>query len=240
VTYLIAQAEQTSVVALSGDLRAELRSIEKILSQEKQGDKMVDLQFPPEGQRVVQRFALVALAGLRASTQPGMAGILPWDFPQILLAIKHVRDRWLSDLGQERSELDRGLAWLRNQLIRHGDRFRWLTPGGNNRPARDLLGYRVPEYYLLTDEGLRELCGEHDMRAVLRALKTQDYLYHDTGRLTRKSPRIEEFGNTRPNLYWIKVSFLGEEVEFDTEEDMALGESVAIAPARTKQGDIPF
>src|SRR3989304_3770174 len=79
-----------------------------------------------------------------------------------------------------------------------------------------------------------------DTRAGLGALKTQDYLYHDTGRLTRKSPRIEEFGNTRPNLYWIKVSFLGEEVEFDTEEDMALGESVAIAPARTKQGDIPF
>jgi uncharacterized protein (DUF927 family) len=242
VTYLIAQAEQLGVAALSDDLREELRSIEKILSQEKHGDKMEDLQLPPEGQRVVQRFALVALAGLRASTQPGMAGILPWDFAQILLAIKHVRDRWLSDLGQERSETDRGLAYLRNQLIRHGDRFRWLTAGGNNRPSRDLLGYRVPEYYLLTDEGLRELCGEHDMRAVLRALKTQNYLHHDAGRLTKKSPRIEEFGNTRPNLYWIKVSSLGEETDgFDTEEDKVLGEpKVVTAPARTKQGDIPF
>ncbi len=240
--YLIAEAERLGMATLAGELRDELRSIERILIYENVDGKEVEIPLPPEGKRVIRRFALVALAGMRASTQPGMAGILPWDFVQIIVAIKHVRDRWLSDQGQEHSELDRGLAYLRNQLIRHGDRFRWLTSGGNNRPARDLLGYRVPEYYLLTDEGLRELCGEHDMRAVLRALKTQGYLHHDAGRLTKKSPRIEEFGNTRPNLYWIKVTFLGEETDgFDTEEDKALGEpKIVTAPARSKQGDIPF
>lgn len=232
--YLIAQAEQIGVANLGDQLREDLRSLEMILSQD------VADKLPPEGQRVIRRFALVAVAGLRAGTEAGMAGILRWDMTQILLAIRHVRDRWLSDQGAEHSETERGLAHLRNQLMRHGDRFRWIDGTGSGRsPARDLLGYRVQDFYLLTDEGLRELCGEHDMRAVLRALKMGDYLWHDAGRLTRKSPKIEEFGHTRPNLYWVKVAFLGEQAEFDTEEDKALGPQKLVVPA-TKQGDIPF
>lgn len=226
--YLIAQAESLGMAALAGQLREEIRRIEEILSAD------VEARLPPEGRRVIRRFALVALAGCRAQ----MAGVLGWDFAKILVAVKHVRDRWLADQGQEYSEIERALAHVRNQLMRHGDRFRWIDGTASSRPgARELLGYRVKDYYLLTEEGLRELCGEHDMRAVLRALKEGGHLWHDAGRLTRKSPRIEEFGATRPNLYWVAVGFLGAAEEFDTEEDRR----VARVSGETRpQDEIPF
>ncbi|MEK7758292.1 MAG: DUF927 domain-containing protein [Pseudomonadota bacterium] len=232
-TYLIAEAERLGMSVLAGELRDELRSIEQILSQD------VEHLLPPEGRRVIRRFALVALAGARAQ----MAGVLSWDLGVALAAVKTIRDRWLSDQGQEHSELDRALAYLRNQLIRHSDRFRWIGGAGSNRQStRDLLGFRTKDYYLITEEGLRELCSEHDTRAVLRALKTQGHLWHDKDRLTRKSPRIEEYGNTRPNLYWVAVAFLGTQEEFDTEEDAALGPVSKETGRKTldPQDDIPF
>jgi uncharacterized protein (DUF927 family) len=230
--YLIAQAEQIGMANLCAQLREDLAALEVLLCKD------IEDKLPPEGRRVIRRFALVAVAGLRAGTETGMAGILRWDMGQILQAVRHVRDRWLSDQGTEHSEADRGLAHVRNQLIRHGDRFRWIDGTVGGRPAaRDLLGYRVRDFYLITEEGLRELCGEHDMRAILRALKTGDYLWHDAGRLTKKSPAIEELGKTRPRLYWVKVELLGEQSEFDTEEDLAVAKA---APPARPQGDIPF
>jgi hypothetical protein len=156
-----------------------------------------------------------------------------------MTAVCAVRDRWLSDQGQEHSETDRGLAHLRNQLMRHSDRFRWIDGTHPVRPVRDLLGYRVAEYYLLTDEGLRELCGEHDMRAMLSALKVGGWLWHDMGRLTRKSPKIEEFGKSRPNLYWIDIKLLGEQDENTEEDRVVSGETVGPEPL-SETDDIPF
>lgn len=233
VTYLIAQAEMLGVSVLSGQLREELRSIEAVLCNG------VESVLPPEGRRVIRRFALVALAGARAQ----LAGILSWDLGVIMDVVKQVRDRWLSDQGQEHSELERALAHLRNQLIRHGDRFRWIDGGGAGKPqARDLLGFRVKEFFLFTDEGLRELCGEHDMRTILRALKAQNYLWHDKDRFTRKSPKIEEFGDTRPNLYWLSVKFLGPQDDMITEEDKKVAVSQETRRPRRygDQDDIPF
>ena len=200
-------------------LRDDLRGIEAMLTEG------IEHRLPPEGRRVLRRFALVALAGIWGQA----AGVLAWDLPLVLGAVKDVRDRWLGDQGQEVSEVERALAYLRNQLIRAADRFRWIDGAGHGRStARELLGFRTADYYLVTEEGLRELCGEHDTRAVLRALKTAGHLWHDKDRLTRKSPKIEEFGTTRPNLYWIKVEFLGVQEEFETEEDQAIAGRAAV------------
>jgi len=205
---------------LSGQLRDELRSIEAILSKD------IEDMLPPEGRRVIRRFSLIALAAARAQ----MAGVLGWDLATILVAVTHMRDRWLSDQGREHSEIERALAHLRDQLIRHSDRFRWIDGTVSGRPqARDLLGFRTKEFYLCTDAGLRELCGEHDMRTVLRALQAQGRLWHDKERLTRKSPKMEEFGNTRPNLYWVAVSLLGQQEEFETEEDKKLAAGASVS-----------
>lgn len=240
VAYLIAEAERKGgMAAFAGELRDDLRAIENILTVETVDGQPKELPLPPEGKRVIRRFATVALAGLRASAQPAMAGIVPWDYAEIVAAVKHVRDRWLSDQGQELSEVERGLAHLRNQLLRHADRVRWIVDTGIKRPpVRDLLGFRLQDYYLLTEEGLRELCGEHDMRTILRALKDAGHLHHDQGRLTRKSPRIEEFGNTRPNLYWIAVGFLG--VQEDWTPDDKLVARPKVSGETAPQGGLPF
>ena len=127
--------------------------------------------------------------------------------------------------------------------MRHGDRFRWLDGGAaaRARPVRDLLGYRVTDYYLITDEGLRELCGEYDMRAVLHALRNAGHLWHEADRLTRKSPKIEELGNSRPGVYWVEVKFLGEQQVY-TEEDEAVSEGTSLPGAAplSPGDDIPF
>ncbi len=238
VAWLIAQAEQKGLHELARQLRDDLRGIEAMLADG------IEHRLPPEGRRVLRRFALVALAGIWAQA----AGVTSWQLPEILEAVKNVRDRWLGDQGQEVSEVERALAYLRNQLVRGADRFRWIDASGHARTSgRELLGFRTAEYYLLMEEGLRELCGEHDIRAVLRALKNDGYLWHDKDRLTRKSPKIEEFGDSRLNLYWINIAFMGEQALGDTDEDLKIagraaatyvsGETLA---GRNKQDDIPF
>lgn len=229
VAYLVAEAKQLGgMLALADRLRTELRQIELVLSKDEKGNV---LELPPEARRVVRRFALVALAGARAA----LAGVLSWDLVDIIAAIKHVRDRWLAEQGSERSEMDRGLAHLRDQLLAHVDRFRPLD-ARSGAPVRDLLGFRSDEYYLVHEKGIQELCGEFDARTLLRSLAAHGYLWHDKGRLTRKSPRISGYGPVRPNLYWISVRFLGEAIEADTEEDR----QVAKVVSRETADDLPF
>jgi len=141
-------------------------------------------------------------------------------------------------------------SYLRNQLVRGADRFRWIDASGHARTSgRELLGFRTADYYLLTEEGLRELCGEHDIRAVLRALKNDGHLWHDKDRLTRKSPKIEEFGDSRLNLYWINIAFMGEQALGDTDEDLKIAGRAAVTVSRETarkraplgpDDDIPF
>lgn len=216
VSYLIAKAEVKGMITFSGELKEELATMESIMI--KDHDSGGYIQIPPEGRRVLRRFALVALAGAQAA----QAGIIDWELTDILQAILHVRDRWLSDQGSERSEMDRALAHLRDQLMRNAGRFLPYDKAPN-QGQRDLLGFRVDDYFLLMKESLDELVGEHDSRTVLNHLKKQGFLWHDKERLTKKAPKTEYFGNVRPNLYWISVDFIGEKQNNMTEEDVAAG-----------------
>lgn len=216
VAWLISQADARSLSALSGELRAELKAMEKVLGHDATTNKPMDL--PPEGQRVLRRFALVAVAGARAA----QAGVFDWSVNEIVEAVQTVRDRWLAEQGQERSEVDRGLGHLREAIISNMDRFRWANAEGGN--VRDLLGFRTEEYFLCTEAGLRELCGEFDSRTILYTLRHMELLWSEKDRLTRKAPRIASLQNTRPNLYWINTKFLGDQVGSldDTDEDRAV------------------
>lgn len=214
VAALIGEAEQIGWAELSEKLGEELKVVERSLND-------INAALPPEGGRVLRRFALVALAGLRAR----QAGILDWSIEEIVLAVREVRDRWLSDQGEERSEMDRAFAHLRDQLIKNEHRFVWLVDAGGQFPyleragaskqgrVRDMIGFRTATEYGLTEAGLRELCGEYDMRSTLRALREAGYLRHDAGKLTRKWSTIEGYDRVRPYLYSIYTKFLGEEAE---------------------------
>lgn len=213
VTYLVAEAHKMGgMLRLADALRTELRTVEAALNTNDAGEP---LDLPPEARRVLRRFAVVALAGLRAM----QAGVLAWTLVDIIKAVRHVRDRWLSDQGNERSEMDRGLSRLRDALLAHSDRFRAIDARSSAPAIRDALGFKSDDFYLIHEHGMRELCGEFDQRTILRSLAAGGYLWHDKGRLTRKSPKITGLGDTRPNLYWVSVKFLGEQVDDEDLED---------------------
>lgn len=210
VSYLIGEAGKFGVHAIRGQLMTELRDLEIALWSD------IDEDLPPESRRVLRRFALVAQAGARAT----LAGILDWKLEAIIGAIRTVRDRWLAEQGAQRSETERGLGCLRDALIAHQDRFRWI--GGSERASgRDVLGFRVREYFLVTDTAMQFLSGDWDAKSLIRALKSRDWLWHDAGHLTRRAPRIEGFGDARPRMYWISVQLLGELVAGESDEDAA-------------------
>jgi len=216
VSYLLAEAQKDDMGAFAGELKEDLREMEQVLIKDYEADEKIKL--PPEGERVLRRFALVALAGARAAK----AGIIDWELTDILKAIIHVRDRWLSEQGSDRSEVDRSLSFFRDQLMRNLGRF--LPHDVNpNQGQRDILGVRLDNFFLLTKSSLEELAGEHDSRTLLNHLKTQKLLWHDADRLTKKAPKTAFYGNTRPNLYWIAVEFIGETQANDTEEDVLAG-----------------
>lgn len=216
VSYLIAKAETLGMSKFSGELKEQLRALEDIMRKDYNTQEMIAL--PPEGVRVLRRFALVALAGALANK----AGIIDWELTEIISAVVQVRDRWLSDQGQERSEMDRALSHFRDQLMRNAGRF-LPYDRAPNQGQRDLLGFRVDDYFLLMKESMDELAGEHDSRTLLNHLKTEGFLWHDKDRLTRKAPKTEYFGNSRPNLYWISIDFIGVKQTNNTEEDVKAG-----------------
>jgi len=220
VSYLIAWAEDNKtterpgLTSLHGYLRTSLKQIETFLN-DKQG-------LPEEGQRVIRRFALVGVAAKIAIE----AGILDWELVECLEVIQQIRDRWLANQGQERSEVERGLAHLRDKLLQNINRFQ-KSDAKSGAVTKDLLGWRVSEYFLLNDASIQELCQGYDQKVILKSLKRDGYLWtEDTGnksRLKKRAPRIEALGNTRPYLYWISIEFLGDTVIGQSEEDYQAG-----------------
>ncbi|MEJ1355722.1 MAG: DUF927 domain-containing protein [Candidatus Sedimenticola sp. (ex Thyasira tokunagai)] len=202
VAYLVAAAEQSGMAALTGKLKDELRRMEGKLAEG------IEDRLPPESRRVIKRFALVALAGWHAQ----QAGIIDWSFDEIFDATADVRDRWLSEIGQERSEVDRAISYLRDQLLANQGRFRDIE--SEARPGIETLGFKAPEHFLLTETSIRIVCGEHDAKTVLKQLKARGMLWHDKDRLTKKTPAIKGFSDRRINLYWISLDILGERDEF--------------------------
>jgi len=242
-TYLLAEAQKSDMGELAAELREDLYEMEKTLIKDHQNNEKIKL--PREGERVLRRFALVALAGARAAK----AGIIDWTLVDILKSVMDVRDRWLSEQGTERSETDRALSYFRDQIMKNVGRF--LPFDANpNQGQKDLLGFRVPDYFLLTSDSLDELAGEHDRKTLLNLLKAEGFLWHDNGRLTKKAPKTASLGNIRPNLYWIALEFIGEIDAMNTESDvksgaaeqvdLALGVSQETTRKLGKDEPIPF
>lgn len=198
---LIGECAVKGVTKVTGELKAELAAIERrLLGYTK--------ELPNELTRVVRRFAVCCLAGMRAA----QAGILPgWDLAQVELGVAHVMLRWLEEIGAEVNEVDRAAAHLRDAIIANLSRFHSLESKAHTAQVRDLIGFLGDEYLLFTPRGFAELCGDFDPKLLLNWMRGQGMLWHDAGKLTRKSPRIELLGNSRPYLYWVHKRFLGEE-----------------------------
>ena len=192
-----------SVHKFSRALRDDVIKFEEALGRNADGEPEA---IPPEGKRILKRLALVCAAGILANE----AGVLPWKTSDILDSIMDVRDRWLHELGADRSEEDKGLQHLRGQLFQNLARFK--TPGDTSH-VLNLLGVRLDGGDLLIfPQAYPALCGEFDSNDILQSLKSRGWLKHDKGRLNRKTPvPLTWLSNTaRPRMFHIKAEFLDE------------------------------
>lgn len=232
VAYLLAEMRAHGESVVAGQIREEVRGVERVLGAE------LGTELPAEGRRVLRRFAVVALAGLRAG--PKGASILPWSMEEVLAAVGSVIRRWLADVGEERSELERGLAYLRDQLLARAGQF--VAVDGQPAPTqREILGWRSDEYVLVLPDAMRQLCGEFEPRPLLGELRRTGQLWADGQRLVRHAPRLQGI-KTRPWVYWISVGFLGARDEGDTEEDYEAGVVQVPPPPKRHRGreeDLP-
>ena len=197
VAVLAQSAEAVGLSSLTGEMKARLLDLEEKLSEGVSDDA------PPEVQRVFRRFALVALAGTLASG----AGILPYKTKEVFDAVLDVRDRWLSELGTERSEQDRALSHLRDKIIAHQAR---ITTHDQACKTGERVGFMIGQHYAFTPSAFTSLCGEHNATAILHQLKARGWLWHDKDRLTKKAPAIDVLNGTRPNLYFVSKDLLGD------------------------------
>ena len=229
IAYLLAAMRTQGEGTVAGDLKDELAGVEKVLLAQ------LGTELPAEGVRVLKRFALVALAGLRAG--PKGACVLPWSLEQVLGAVAAVAQRWLADVGEDRSEIQRALAYLRDQLLARGGAF--VDVGSEPAPVqREILGWRSEQYVLVLPDAFRQLCGEFEPRPVLAELARRGLLWTDADRrhLTRWTPRLKGL-KTRPRVYWISVEFLGAREDGDTDEDYEAGVAQVPRPSRGAQRD---
>lgn len=206
------------------------RMLREGLASCKDALKVKDTQLPPESARVLTRFALIMLAGRFATA----AKIVDWPVEEVDAAVRFVRDRWLSNMGEERSEQDRALAHLRDAIFRNESRIVWLEvvdPENGSVPARidrqkstskigqvrDLIGFRLEDDYGFFVAGFRELCGEYDHKMVINALREKGLLTADKGKDTHKWPTIPKYN--RPYLYTISAALLGEKEDIPLAND---------------------
>lgn len=233
VAYLIQQVIQHNQHQFTGMLRQELQKIEEALQSRiaQQGERLTD-----ENRRALRQFALVILAGSHAH----LAGILPWDITEMFAAGEVVVMRWVRDQGEERTEVERGLAHLRDAMIANAERFRdWQSPPVKGGGYQELIGFKKDDCYMLTPAQFRHLIGDYDSHQVLQALAKKGFLEHNKGRLTKRAPYMAALGTARPSLYWIKQSFLD-----DPTVDDGMNRPPPAAPVTDRQlgldDDIPF
>jgi uncharacterized protein (DUF927 family) len=162
----------------------------------------------PEVARAVKRFAVVAVAGEKATA----LGILPWEQGEALRAARVLLARYRTARGGTGSDTERAVEAVRAFILAHGtSRFRDLT----DETARimNLVGYRDPQNQILylTKEGFREACAGYDVKDVGRLLRERGLMRTpDAEHLTE---RVTVPGVGRTRLYAILTKILDWEVD---------------------------
>lgn len=152
-------------------------------------------------ERGLQRFALVAVAG-------GLAcqwGIIPIDSEEVDSAILEVARSWLDD-AISLTDGERGVRAVREFLQRHQlSRFPFLE-NHHMETIRDCAGFRTGDFFLFTDAGFKEACGEYGISEVAEELKRQGILaIDDQARLKSKHSFT---GGQRYRFYKVRTSIL--------------------------------
>ena len=172
IGFLIKCIETFGINDFSAQIFEDKKSMETCLSGQTVNGIYQVLSLSAEMFRVIKRFSLVALAGVYAYR----FGILDWNEVEIVSCVRQVRDAWISDAGERKSESDRAILHLKDSFVRFDSRFMPIELEKPQGRYRDLLGYKAHDSYVLTESGLREICGDHDQRLVLRILQERGLL----------------------------------------------------------------
>ncbi|MCW7555544.1 DUF927 domain-containing protein [Endozoicomonas gorgoniicola] len=203
VSYLIALMKEKGSLQLIGELKERVRDLEQKLCE-----GINDL--PNDGMRVIRRLAIVGVAGMYASNiqleNLKGAEILSWELKDIFLALAHIRNLWLKELGEERSETDRALAHFRSELLSNMAFFQNVN---HEVMVQNRLGWRNEDYVMVLPKAMNHLAGDFDKNTILKEIKKQGKLKHEKDRLTYKLCTAKG-EKSRPSVYWVNISFLGD------------------------------
>ena len=171
--------------------------------------------------RALRRFALVMAVGVLVVE----AEILPFSDERVIQAISDTVNAWLSALPPL-SEGERGLAAIRNYVIRHTaqilefDSWAAVDYPISGIP-RDMKAIHKRDLYLFTPEQLEQACGGMSLRETLRYLRDQDMLQREKDKMTYRVD-IQMLNFKRYPFYALKVKrlFTGKELlEAETDDD---------------------
>ena len=172
-----------------------------------------NIELESSQQRVIQRLAVVATAGVLAIK----FNILPLDKDDIYNTIMAIRDAWLHD-DENMPEAVRGAKAVRDFILRHPSRFRNLID--EQTMIRDLAGYydASQELYLFTDDGLKEAASGINLKGVIEELNQRGFLIRKEKSRSKSKFLIPGIG--RPRLYAIHSGLL--EADFRKKLNSAL------------------
>ena len=157
-----------------------------------------------EQRRGIKRFALVACGLLMAVD----AKCIVMDDAVIMDSVAHVLGLWLAEFPTV-SEAERGVEYLKRFILSNPSRFgdaNEMDSFGNN-----LVGYKDnsdKKRYIIFKEKMAEACGRPNIKPVLKELRNQGFLFHNSDRIDLR------WRNT--TVYGIHFALVAETAEVPT------------------------
>ena len=143
-----------------------------------------------EQRRGIKRFALVACGLLMAVD----ARCIVMDDKVIMNSVIHVLGLWLAEFPTV-SEAERGVEHLKRFILSNPSRFgdaNEMDNFGNN-----LVGYKDnsdKKRYIIFKEKMAEACGRPNIKPVLKELRNQGFLFHNSDRIDLRWRNTTVFG----------------------------------------------
>lgn len=146
--------------------------------------------FQAEQRRAIKRFALVACGLLMAAE----AKCIVMDDAVIMDSVAHVLGLWLAEFPTV-SEAERGVEYLKRFILSNPSRFgdaNEMDSFGNN-----LVGYKDnsdKKRYIIFKEKMAEACGRPNIKPVLKELRNQGFLFHNSDRIDLRWRNTPAYG----------------------------------------------
>lgn len=159
--------------------------------------------------RVLARFAFIAAVGELASK----LGVTGWQEGEAIRGTRACFDAWLESRGGDvNAEVEQALSQVRQFIEQHGEsRFTNINDTVNTVRTINRAGYKKIEgdnviYYFGVEVFRKEVCKGLNYKVVATVLRENGHLHHESGRLTHKTPTLED--QRRVSSYAVKSSIL--------------------------------